>query len=418
MPRDCASGVVENHTQVIHTGTPRRHLGMQCPSCGAVSEVLECCTDLGAEFYENQESIAESIDSTHELTMNAASEVPAQQKKSTLIEFPRANRVAVPEWRKELSERVREVQERRAREAAETAVATGDEVSVEGIAPQLELLPPAELPEMNPLVAAALKRIERAHRVVTPDVRQSHNMLATAVAYAPAREENEPEIVSPVLTPQLNFESQVELESVPIVETQEPPQVERSHNLVVVPVAEEIPEEVEISKPEPPAPKRLIVDDPNDPALNYLDSISRTIRVDEIDSQRPAAFRRLVCALLDLIVCAVLCAPIGFAMRMTGTNIQDIRAIEVLSGSVVVVTFIYLTLNTALTGRTWAMRLLSLRIIDKKTGLIPTGRQSVGRSFLYLLSLAVVGLGVLYALISRDGKTAHDQLTRTAVVLT
>jgi hypothetical protein len=391
---------------------------MQCPSCGAVSEVLECCTDLGAEIYENQESIAESLDSTHELTMNAASEVPAQQKKSTLIEFPGANRAAVPEWRKELSERVREVQERRARVAAEASVAPTDALSVEGISPQLELLPAAELPEMNPLVAAALKRIERAHRVVTPDVRQSHNTLATAVAYAPAREENEPEVVPTVLTPQLDFEPEVEPELLPIVETQEPPQVEKSHNLVVVPVAEEIPEEVEIRKPEPPAPKRLIVDDPNDPALNYLDSISRTIRVEEIDSRRPAAFRRLVCALLDLIICSLLCAPIVFAMRMTGTNIQEIRAIGVLAGSLVVVTFIYLTLSTALTGRTWAMRLLSLRVIDKKTGLIPTGGQSVGRSFLYLLSLAVAGLGVVYALVSRDGNTAHDQLTRTAVVLT
>ena len=73
-------------------------------------------------------------------------------------------------------------------------------------------------------------------------------------------------------------------------------------------------------------------------------------------------------------------------MRMTGTNLRTSRAIEVLAGSLVVVTFIYLTLTTALTGRTWAMRLLSLRVIDIKTGLIPTGGQSVGRSFLYLLS--------------------------------
>jgi hypothetical protein len=351
--------------------------------------------------------------------MNAASDVSAQPKKSTLIEFPGVNRAALPEWRKELSERVREVQERRAREAADAAaVAAAEGVAVENATPQLELLPPAELPAMNPLVAAALKRIERAHQAPSTEIRHSHTALATAVAYAPAREEHEVEEVSPVLTPQLNFEPVIEPEFLPVVETEEPPQVEKSHNLIVVPAAEEIPVEVETKKPEPPAPKRLIVDDPNDPALNYLDSISRTIRVDEIDSRRPAAFRRLCCALLDLIICGLLCAPLAFAMRATGTNIQDIRAIEVLAGSLIVVTFIYLTLTTALTGRTWAMRLLSLRIIDKKTGLIPTGGQSVGRSFLYLLSLAVAGLGIIYALVSRDGKTAHDQLTRTAVILT
>ena len=62
------------------------------------------------------------------------------------------------------------------------------------------------------------------------------------------------------------------------------------------------------------------------------------------------------------------------------------------------------------------MRLLSLRVIDIKTGLIPTGGQSVGRSFLYLLSLAFAGLGILAALVSREGYTAHDRFTRTAVI--
>ena len=79
------------------------------------------------------------------------------------------------------------------------------------------------------------------------------------------------------------------------------------------------------------------------------------------------------------------------------------------------VTFIYLTSMTALTGRTWAMRLFSLRVIDTKTGLIPTGGQSIGRSIFYLLSLATV-IGILFALFSREGYTVHDRFTRTAVV--
>jgi uncharacterized RDD family membrane protein YckC len=87
----------------------------------------------------------------------------------------------------------------------------------------------------------------------------------------------------------------------------------------------------------------------------------------------------------------------------------------VAGGALVTLTFIYLTLATALTGRTWGMRLFSLRVIDTKTGLIPTGGQSLGRSFFYLLSLAT-GVGILFALISREGYTAHDRFTRTAVV--
>jgi len=73
-------------------------------------------------------------------------------------------------------------------------------------------------------------------------------------------------------------------------------------------------------------------------------------------------------------------------------------------------------LTIAFTGRTLAMRLLSLRVIDKKTGMFPTGGQSAARSFLYLISLATAGLGILFALISRDGNTAHDQFTGTSVI--
>jgi len=309
----------------------------------------------------------------------------------------------MPEWRKELSERVREVQEKRAREAArEAAEAERQRIEAAINPPQLELLPPAQVPAMNPLVVAALKRIERAHQPAPSENRQPRTTLATAVAYAPEREEND---MSEEVLPnhQLAFE--------PVVPVVESPVIEKAHHLAVVPVSETI---VETFVPPKPS-KRLIIDD-NNPSLNYLDSVSKNLRVDELEKRSASAFRRLVCAVLDLIFCALLTSPIAGAMYQTGTKLQDQRAIVVLAGSAIVVTFLYLTLMTALTGRTWAMRLLSLRVIDTKTGLIPTGGQSIGRSFFYLLSLATV-VGILSALISREGYAVHDRFTRTAVVV-
>lgn len=327
------------------------------------------------------------------------------EKKSTLIEFPGVTRSAVPEWRRELSERVREVQEKRAREAArEAAEAERQRLEAAINAPQLELLPPAQMPAMNPLVAAALKRIERAHQTTTSEDHHPRSTLATAVAYAPEREENDMSETAP-LDVQLAFATELPVE--------EPPTVpEKPLHLAVVP-SEPIAVKVEPSKP----PKRLIRDDPNDPALNYLDSIARNVRVDDLSAKSASPFRRVVGALLDLIFCALLSGPIALAMNLTGSNLQDTRVIAVLAGSVVVVTFIYLTLMTALTGRTWAMRLLSLRVIDTKTGLIPTGSQSIGRAFFYLFSLATV-VGIFFALVSREGYTMHDRFTRTAVIAT
>ena len=327
----------------------------------------------------------------------------ATEKRSTLIEFPGVSRNSMPEWRKELSERVREVQEKRAREAArEAAEAERKKVEATVDPPQLELLPPAQIPAINPLVAAALKRIERAHQPAPSEDRQSRSTLATAVAYAPEREDNDDMSETVASNPQLAFEPELPAAE-PVVA------VEKTHHLAVVPVSEPVAPKVD-----PPRPaKRLIVDD--DQALNYLDSISKTTWVEDLDRRSASPFRRLVSALLDLIFCAMLSSPIAGAMYLTGNNLQDPRVIAVLAGSGVVVTFLYLTLLTAFTGRTCAMRLLSLRVIDTKTGLIPTGGQSIGRSFFYLMSLATV-VGILFALISREGYTIHDRFTRTAVV--
>lgn len=136
-------------------------------------------------------------------TADSSSNAPA----STLIEFPGANRNR-PAWRKELSERVREIQQRRAREAALEAeeaarmqeAETGraafpeDDASLaadraatkaEERAKQLGLVPPPpEMPEMNPLVVAALKRIERAR---TPPAPRGRAARATHAATAAAR---------------------------------------------------------------------------------------------------------------------------------------------------------------------------------------------------------------------------------------
>ena len=328
------------------------------------------------------------------------------EKRSTLIEFPGVSRNSMPEWRKELSERVREVQEKRAREAArEAAEAERKRIEAAIDPPQLELLPPAPMPAMNPLVAAALKRIERAHQTAPSESRQPRTTLATAVAYAPEREDNDMSDTVPS-TPQLAFEEPEILQAEPEVT------VEKAHHLSVVPVSEPVAPPIEAPKA---PPKRLIKDD--DPALNYLDSISGNLCVDDLNRKSASAFRRLTGAVLDLIFCAILTAPIAGAIYLTGNNLQDPRAIGVVAGSLVVVTFIYLTLMTALTGRTWAMRLLSLRVIDTKTGLIPTGGQSIGRSFFYLMSLATV-FGILFGLVSREGYTIHDRFTRTAVVTT
>ncbi|HST52467.1 MAG TPA: RDD family protein [Pyrinomonadaceae bacterium] len=136
---------------------------------------------------------------------------------STLLEFPGVNRNR-PAWRKELSERFREIQQRRAREAAvETeespahVVGTG-EAEHERAAPpakakptepakQLGLVPLPDEPEMNPLVAAALRRIERARTQTQTHSRQGSVRGQAATAAARVVEEQPEQLAAQLSAP-------------------------------------------------------------------------------------------------------------------------------------------------------------------------------------------------------------------------
>jgi len=396
---------------------PLEAVSMRCPSCGALTERSDCCSECGLEFALGKDHTQEETT----LFESAEAQIPAldsspkqpQVGKSTLIEFPGVSRSSMPEWRKELSERVREVQERRLREAErEAAEAERRRLQADSAPPPLELLHQATMPPLNPLVAAALRRIERAHQPgAQADMRSTRtNSAAAALAYAPETEQNETDR-EPALSPppvlELDITSGTNESEVPA------PRAEKSHSLVMV-GATQAPA---TNKPDPlPTPRRLISEDPNDPALNYLDSISKEIRVDEIKFKKASVVRRLICGLLDLGLAALLCLPFVTALKLTSNDFHDIRTVLFSIGVFIVVTFLYLTLSIALTGRTWAMRLFALRVIDTKTGLIPTGGQSAGRAFVYLLSLGAAGLGILVALLSPEGYTAHDRTTRTAVI--
>ncbi len=316
---------------------------------------------------------------------------------SKLIEFPGVTRSTVPQWRKDLSERVRELQEKRAREEAlELSFESNPEVNE--AAPQLELLPQAETTPVNPLVAAALRRIERAHDSGAYLNHSSNSSGATAVAYA-----------TPMRHEETSLDEAVPLAAAILDEESQPREAEKAHNLVVVPAL------ATVETDNTPKPKRMI-GDINDPALNYLDSVRTSARVETSAYKRASVAARVVSAIVDLAVVTVLCAPFAAALELANTNWQASRT-WIFAGVIFsCVGFIYFTVSTALSGKTLGLRLFSLRIVDSRTGLIPTGTQSAGRAVIYLASLLILGITSVIALLNPEGLTAHDRITRTAVV--
>lgn len=343
---------------------------------------------------------------------------------STLIEFPGVARATRPQWRKQLSERVREIQERRAREAAREAEEAKrrrhEQPPVEEAAPQLGLVPPPPVaPEINPLVAAALRRIDRA-RQPSPMPRTRASMgggAATAVARV-AEEHYQSDLDTELAytsAPATNSESiqaSAQFSSAENRQAEKSVETAREHNLIIVPVHT-------VSKPETigASDKRIVPEVTDDAMLTRLDEqlSAEALLAEPYDDYAPLS-KRLAGGIIDLIVVAFASAPFAAIIELTNGNWADVRVAASMGGITLVLMFLYLAASTALSGRTWGMSLVSLRAVDVNTGLQPTTKQSIKRAFLYMLSLATLGLGLLYALFDAEGRTAHDHLSGTAVV--
>ena len=391
---------------------------MQCPSCRAVySNGLEICprcktpastsstapeaketTTVGHDQEEKMGAsafVAEDSNSDDSVVATAA------PTGSTLIEFPGSGKL--PQWRKQLSERVREIQERRAREAEEAA-RHPPQPTVEPPAPQLGLVPSPDVPQINPLVAAALRRIERAHQPPSSSTRaRGSGGAATAVARFIEDEYQMESKPAP-------FEAQA---SVPLPKPEKPSEVARERGLVVV-SAPQTTNRTVIDKEAPTRSVSAKVID--DTVLESLDADASILPGAEPYDDRAALHRRIVASIIDFFVIAFASSPFAAIVELTNGNWADMRVAASMGGIILVIMFLYLTASTALTGRTWGMSLLSLRPVDADTGLPPTTKQSMSRAILYMASLALLGLGVLYALFDADGRTAHDHFSGTVVV--
>src|SRR6266849_4293075 len=273
-----------------------------CPISRSQSAMPEVFSDLPQDKVMAGRAPVEASASDHSRPSKA------EASKSTLIEFPGVSR-AVPEWRKQLSQRVREVQEQRAREAAEALASAQESETFSCALPsaQLELVPDREQQVMNPIVSKALERLERARR---SDFSVGSTGTAAATALAPVAED----------TPKTE-------ETEPAISSR-PQTGARKSKLVVVP-----------PQPAVDAPKRkpvrVISDSIEDAALSYLETcLSVPALASDMRGDRAGLSRRMIASLLDLLVVALLSTPIIAGMEFVVDVRSEPRVIGLMVGIV------------------------------------------------------------------------------------
>ncbi len=366
---------------------------------------------------------------------------------STLLEFPLPGRAPKPQWRKELGERVREIQLRKAQEAARRNEsdapadnpATASNVPVaptqtvlETATQPLGLVPPAPAAEVNPLVAAALKRIERVRQPPLPQPRMSGRGRGATAAARVAREDYqvadeevtatgtpvEQPLVMGQATTAASSQSELATDAtaLPVEAQVEPP---RAVNLVVVPAQSATAQDTAAEVVEERAKARrhvpVVLDDAYLARREAVADAPATPLLLEATDRAPLS-KRVAGGIIDLLVVAFAATPFAAIIELTNGNWTDPRVAGSLAGIVVVLLFLYLMASTALAGRTWGMSLVALRTVDASTGRAPTTGQCVRRALGYMLALATGGLGLLYALFDADGRALHDHLSGTTTV--
>jgi uncharacterized RDD family membrane protein YckC len=373
-----------------------------CPQCKPIESKL--ATDpimKNASPEENESSsalkpVSEKSDSEGELS---------RQTRSTLIAFPGSTRSSKPQWRQELSARVREIQERKAREGNDTQ----PQVEFAAETPsgkKLGVVAPSEPPDVNPIVVAALKRLERARQGSAQPARGVPGRTGATATARLAREE-EVEFEAPIMTPAASVET--------VEEAAAPPVKERK--LVVVPAAQTA-NPAEISEPETkPQPRKVIEGVVDDAYLARLEQmlLPPVAAYEPLENFAPLG-RRVGAAITDLFAVTLAVTPFAAIIELRNGNWGDPRVEATMGGIVVLAILLYQTASIGLSGRTFGMSIFSLRAVDSRTGVHPSTMQSIARAVCYLLVMATGFLGILTALFDGERRTIHDMLSRTVLV--
>lgn len=456
-----------------------------CPQCRtadpatpAASPAAEVADEPDAPTHAQKADAPAMTDNSNVTTRTAQS-----PNGSTLIEFPGVNR---PAWRRELSERFREIQQRRAREtdsdgeetprrapSAQTFSAPEETPAArraEAANKQLGLVPQRDEPEPNPIVAAALARIARARASAQAQPVGRHGGRAQAAAARVVEEQAEqleeavaptPQppplvVVQPKQTPKPEptppasepepAAARVEVEepeaparkasarTAATEETAAPAAEPVRKSAEPVRKAEVVRAKAEVAPPAPQAPSHtaaaLIEQQDGSRQPRHIDGVLDEfwlerqgiellpkVAEDELTyDDRAPRVKRLAAAFVDLFVVVLLAAPFAVAIELTVGNWGDQRVWGSMALIAGLVMFLYHTCSVALASRTLGMRLLGLHAVDARKASVPTTGQCMRRAFVYMLSLATAGLGILYSLFDAEGRTAHDILSGTVVV--
>lgn len=341
----------------------------------------------------------------------------------TLVEF-QTKKATVPEWRLQLQNSVRQKvgTNRRPDGSADGPHSNQQKQKTTSGANALKVEFVEEEQQtrhQNPRVASALKRIEESRRVFSnqPVAEQSvqvgktsapRNFPFNVVARsneASARNAAQRATVNPSPKPMLV--SPLKIEKIGFDTNKLPP----------LPKQGKMSCRLEVPAAKPPEATRtasggIAVEEK---AIENDLLEANVEETDEIEDLAPLSMR-FNAGLFDMIIglfgTLILLSP----FMLSGGTWMSVPGILAIVAAVAIVMFLYLTISIAFVGRTFGMRLFSLELVDVEENAYPTLHQAAVSSAVYLLSLALAGIGFLPVFFNEERRATHDILSGTILL--
>jgi uncharacterized RDD family membrane protein YckC len=337
----------------------------------------------------------------------------------TLVEF-QPKKATVPEWRLQLQNTVRQkVSGNRRIESSQNESTQSQPRSTNGAnALKVEFIEEDQPSKHeNPRLANALKRIEQSRRTFTnqPIAEQSVNVGKPAATrnypFNVVTRSNEPpkrpggQRATVNASPKPMLVSPLKIEKKGYDTNKLPPLTNPSAPVENAPVGNAAPKiEVDAARERW---EQLDVDE-----ISVVETEPET---DEIEDLAPFSMR-VAAGLFDLIIGVFTTFILLSPFIVSGGTWMTVSGGLAIAAAVAIVMFLYLTASIAFVGRTVGMRLFSLELVDIEANAYPTLHQAAVNSAVYLLSIAVGGLGFLTVFFNEERRAAHDILSGTILV--
>jgi uncharacterized RDD family membrane protein YckC len=366
-------------------------------------------------------------------------ELAAKPAASTLVEFHSKN-AAVPEWRLQLQNVVRQRQEREVAADEETATAPPRAQLITSGATALKaeaISEPKTFQHQNSTLNSALERIEKSRRQfldeekpssapVAPPVKANKNYPFHIAAKTngaiskPADTNSSSAVANNFAKPKLASSLRAEKDKLDTNKLPPLPKIEplatsfESRPIIsddAKPLSDAAPK-VEI-KPIETALSEI----KHDKKVEVLEETETEVEefVEEFDDCAPFAMR-FNAGLFDLIIGSFASLLLLSPFMILGGSWFSVAGVFAFLATCAVVMFVYLTISVGLYGKTFGMRLFSLETIDIENEDYPTFHQAAVSSAVYLLSLALGGIGFLSLPFNEDKRAVHDLVSGTIIV--